>query len=76
MYCTKRPEAPLYPVAVNTDGLKEVLGCGYQTAVMIGNNAGAKITIGKRVIWNIKTIQEYLDKLEKEQNGGKVALAE
>ncbi len=48
-------------IAVNTNGLMKLLNCGRYTAVKIGDNAGARISIGKRVLWNTKRIQEYLD---------------
>ena len=55
--------APKAPIAVDADGLQEILSCGYATAVKIGTDAGARIKIGRRVIWNVKKIQEYLDRV-------------
>ena len=48
-------------VTVSTSTLVELLNCGKQTAIEIGNKANAKICIGRRVLWNMKLIQEYLD---------------
>lgn len=48
-------------ITVNTNELKAGLGCGYQTAVQIGMAAGAKVCIGRRVLWNTAKIQKYLD---------------
>lgn len=48
-------------LAINTNTLMKVLNCGRYTAIKIGDNAGARISIGKRVLWNIKRIQRYLD---------------
>lgn len=48
-------------IAVNTSTLMEMLNCGRFTAVKIGSNAGAKICIGRRVLWNMKLIQQYLN---------------
>ncbi|MEY8413596.1 hypothetical protein AALB51_20470 [Lachnospiraceae bacterium 62-26] len=48
-------------LAINTNTLMKVLNCGRYTAIKIGDNAGARISIGKRVLWNIKRIQKYLD---------------
>lgn len=76
MNMTSKPETPLYPIAANSKELATLLGCGYKTAVTIGNEAGAKITIGKRVIWNVKTVQKYLDKIQNDQNTGVLKLVE
>lgn len=48
-------------IAVSTSTLVELLNCGKQTAIEIGTKANAKICIGRRVLWNMKLIQEYLD---------------
>lgn len=53
-------------ISSNTKTLAEILDCGRATAVKIGEAAGAKIQIGKRVLWNVKKIQDYLDSLTKE----------
>ncbi len=54
---------PQNRIAVDTHELQIMLSCGKRTAVQIGCAAGAKIKVGKRVLWNIKRIQEYLDSL-------------
>lgn len=46
---------------VDTVGLQEMLSSGRKTAVQIGNAAGARIQVGRRVLWNVKKIQKYLD---------------
>ena len=48
-------------LTANTETLAECLDCGRATAVKIGEAAGARITIGKRVLWNVHKVQEYLD---------------
>ncbi len=48
-------------LAVDTVALQKMLCCGRYTAVQIGNLANARIQIGRRVLWNIKQIQRYLD---------------
>lgn len=48
-------------IAVNTNNLKEILDCGYATAVKIGDLAGARVQIGKRVLWNINKVRDYID---------------
>ena len=55
-----RPETK---VTVTTDGLREILSCGYQSAVVIGEQAHAKILVGRRVLWNVAKIQRYLDEI-------------
>lgn len=50
-------------IAVSTEGLMQILSCGYASAVKIGSDAGARIQIGRRVIWNVKKVQDYLDRV-------------
>lgn len=50
-------------ITANTDTLAECLDCGKNTAVKIGEAAGAKIQIGKRVLWNVGKVQSYLDSI-------------
>lgn len=48
---TQFPEATKRErIAVNTKELQAMLGCGRKTAVDIGEQAGAKIQIGRRVL--------------------------
>ena len=51
----------LRPISVDTNGLQTILGCGRSTAIQIGTEACARILIGKRVLWNIEKIQQYLN---------------
>ena len=37
------------------------LQAGRTTAISGGNAAGARIQVGRRVLWNVKKIQKYLD---------------
>ena len=55
-----KQKAVLNPIAVDTEGLQAIVGCGYPTAVKIGEEAGAKIIVGKRVLWNVQKVSEYL----------------
>ena len=50
-------------LTVDTAGLQSLLSAGYPTAVEIGTAAGAKITVGRRVLWNVSKIQKYLDEI-------------
>lgn len=46
---------------VDTSGLQSMLSCGRKSAVDIGMAANARISVGRRVLWNIKKVQQYLD---------------
>lgn len=48
-------------ITVTSDELALFMGCGRKAAVSAGTEAGAKVQIGRRVLWNVKKIQEYLD---------------
>lgn len=50
-------------LTVDTAGLQSLINSGRKTAVDIGMAAGAKITIGRRVLWNVSKIQKYLDEI-------------
>lgn len=55
--------ASINNLTVDTAGLQSLLSAGYPTAVEIGMAAGAKITVGRRVLWNVSKIQKYLDEI-------------
>lgn len=46
---------------VNTKELQEMLSCGRHTAEWIGNDADAKVQIGRAVRWKVKKIEKYLE---------------
>ena len=48
-------------IAITTEELMNRLQSGRTTAVAIGKSAGARIQVGRRVLWNVKKIQKYLD---------------
>lgn len=50
-------------LAVDTAGLQELLNAGIKTSTEIGVAAGAKIYVGRRVLWNVSKIKAYLDKI-------------
>lgn len=54
---------PFGKASIDTKELQEMLSCGRVTAVQIGNDAGARIQIGRRVLWNVKKINLYLDSI-------------
>ena len=47
------------PLAVDSTGLQELVGAGRRTATVIGMAAGAKIKVGKRVLWNVNKVKKY-----------------
>lgn len=49
------------PIAVNIDALQAMLGCGKDTARQIGAAAGARVKIGKRVIYSVDKVNEYIN---------------
>lgn len=54
---------PFGKSSIDTKELQEMLSCGRVTAVQIGNNASARIQIGRRVLWNVRKINSYLDSI-------------
>lgn len=52
------------PIAVNIDKLYAMLSCGHATARKIGEQAGAKIVIGRRVLYSVEKVKNYLSYLE------------
>lgn len=53
-------------ICVDTNELMSLLSCGRVTAIQIGEQAGARIEIGKRLLWNISKVQKYLDTIATE----------
>ncbi|MFG6366865.1 MAG: hypothetical protein K1W16_00290 [Lachnospiraceae bacterium] len=48
-------------LTVNADTLAGMLNCGRATAVKIGTDSGAKIQIGRRTLYKVSIIEEYLN---------------
>lgn len=48
-------------LTVTTEELQALLGCGRKTTVDIGEQAGARVQWGKRVLWNVAKVKVYLD---------------
>ena len=46
---------------VDTNGLQEMLCAGRPAAVKIGTEAGARVQSGRRVFWNVRKVQQYID---------------
>lgn len=47
--------------AVDTEALQALLMSGRKTATEIGMAAGARIKVGRRVLWNMEKIKKYLN---------------
>ncbi len=50
-------------VTLTSDELALFMGCGRKAAVSAGMEAGARVQIGRRVLWNVKKLQKYLDSI-------------
>lgn len=50
-------------LTIDTPTLMGMLHCGRKTAVEVGVKAAARVQVGKRVLWNAKKIEEYLDSI-------------
>ena len=50
-------------IMISVEQLQERLNCGYKTAVTIGKDAKARVSVGRRVFYNVKRIEKYVDKL-------------
>jgi len=48
-------------IAVDIKGLMALLSCGRYSAVIIAENAGAVIKVGKRTLYNVEKIKNYLE---------------
>ena len=61
MKATKKIDTGI-KLTVDLDGLKDMLQCGKSTAWIIGKEAKARIKIGRRVLYNVNKVQDYLEK--------------
>lgn len=48
---------------MDTEELRAYTSLGYNSAVKLGEEIGAKVKIGKRVLWDKKKIDQYFDEL-------------
>ena len=53
-------------LALSAEGLALRLDCGRATAVQIGNAAGARMQIGRRVLYNVDAVRRYLNEIREE----------
>ena len=54
---------------MDTEELRAYTGLGRNSAMMFGEEIGAKVKVGKRVLWDRKKIDRYLDRLTEVGNG-------
>ena len=59
---TKKSETGQY-ITVDIDRLSAMLSCGHATARKIGEQAGARIIIGRRVLYSVEKIRQYINDL-------------
>ncbi len=48
-------------LAVDIEKLSAMLSCGQASAKKIGEDAGARIVIGRRVLYSVSKVSRYLD---------------
>ena len=57
---TKSENIDNSPLMLTVEQLQQKLNCGYKTAVQIGEDAKARVYVGRRVWYYVPKIQEYL----------------
>ena len=50
-------------ITLDIDGLAAMLSCGHATARKIGEQAGARIVIGRRVLYLVAKVEKYLESI-------------
>lgn len=50
-------------VLVDTVTLQGITSCGRDGAKKIGEAAGARVKLGRRVLWNVDKIRAYLEQI-------------
>lgn len=60
----KKPAAALsQKMLVTTANLMELLDCGKHTAIAIGHSANACVRLDRKLFWNVRLIQKYIDNI-------------
>lgn len=62
---TTENNASINDICVDTPGLQKLTHSGRKTAIEIGIAAEAKIVVGRRILWNISKVRNYLDSISK-----------
>lgn len=50
-------------ITVDIDGLAALLSCGESTARKIGEDAEARIIVGRRVLYSVEKVKKYINRL-------------
>lgn len=50
-------------ITVDAETLAGMLNCGRATAAKIGKDSGARVQVGRRVLYKVSRIEEYIDSL-------------
>lgn len=50
-------------ISVDINGLMAMLSVGRKTATQIGDEAAAVVRVGRRKLYNVQKIQQYLDEI-------------
>lgn len=48
---------------ITTKELQTLLSCGRFSACKIGDNANARVAVGKRILWNREKIEKYIENI-------------
>lgn len=48
---------------ITTKELQILLSCGRFSACKIGDSANARVTVGKRILWNREKIEKYIENI-------------
>lgn len=51
------------PLAVDIERLSAMLSCGHATARKVGEQAQARVVIGRRVLYSVDKVRHYLNRL-------------
>ena len=63
---TKHRESPYNALCVTLQELAGMLGCGLSTARNVGQEAGAKVCIGRRRLYYVPKVEAYINRLTEE----------
>lgn len=63
MRCTRKTDITENTILVSTDRLREALMCGRESAVKLATDAGARVEVGRRVLWNLEKVKKYVEEI-------------
>lgn len=55
--------SPDRKIMVDTTHLMELLDCGKHTAIKLGHMANACVRLDRKLFWNVRLIQKYIDNI-------------